>query len=367
MISRSSNFVETLKGNLKAAVQQFVRTPISRAQEAQLQDYLDFHSELSNTIKQIFKLKPEPYRYKDYVSFLVNGDNQLDENTLTALTVAAYSTFIETGLKTLNTNTEIVELLHLDEGTYIPNAVANQYRDVGQQRSVFVHALGKKAAQFLGLKVRRDSDPKFQSSLEGSLGGLIYMALRTQGLVQETVVPREQHAANMSLIHEANGKEYVEPKELGFEYAYVRTALESGEVIPRIKNVIEKNENTKGFLSKLFGNDVGLREPKLEQPETFDQTTMPDTSPTVSSTQAGYIEQSEKNGFKIRTNVSQVMQGMFTQDKDFLLSLINIAITPEVLGLMHISERDNFKAKAENEQRALANAFTFILCTRQIS
>ena len=180
------NFVETLKGNLKSALQQFVKNPVSRVQEKQLQDYLDFHKEVSSTLKQIFLVKPEKVRYRDYTSFLVNADSQLDENTLTALTLAAYSTFIETGLKTLNTNAEIAELLHLAEDTYIPNTVANQYRDIGQQRAVFIHALGKKAAQFLGLKVRRDSDPKFQSSLEGSLGGLIYMALRTQGLVRET-------------------------------------------------------------------------------------------------------------------------------------------------------------------------------------
>lgn len=193
------NFVETLQGNLKAAVQQFVKNPVTVVQEKQLQDYVDFHKKVSNTIKQIFLVKPEKVRYRDYTSFLVNADNQLDENTLTALTLAAYSTFIETGLKTLNTNAEIAELLHLDEDTYIPNAVADQYRDVGQQRAVFIHALGKKAAQFLGLKVRHDSDPKFQSSLEGSLGGLIYMALRSQGLVQETTVPGKQHTANMSL------------------------------------------------------------------------------------------------------------------------------------------------------------------------
>ncbi|WP_161984881.1 hypothetical protein [Acinetobacter haemolyticus] len=188
-----------MQGNLKAAVQQFVKNPVTVVQEKQLQDYVDFHKKVSNTIKQIFLVKPEKVRYRDYTSFLVNADNQLDENTLTALTLAAYSTFIETGLKTLNTNAEIAELLHLDEDTYIPNAVADQYRDVGQQRAVFIHALGKKAAQFLGLKVRHDSDPKFQSSLEGSLGGLIYMALRSQGLVQETTVPGKQHTANMSL------------------------------------------------------------------------------------------------------------------------------------------------------------------------
>lgn len=355
-----SNFVGTLEDNLKETVQKFVKNPVTEVQEKQLQDYLDFHKEVSSTIKQIFLVKPEKVRYRDYTSFLVNADNQLDENTLTALTLAAYSTFIETGLKTLNTNAEIAELLHLDEDTYIPNAVAEQYRDIGQQRAVLIHALGKKAAQFLGLKVRRDSDPKFQSSLEGSLGGLIYMALRTQGLVQETTVPGKQHAANMSLVHTANGKEYVEPKELGFEYAYARTTLKNGEVIPRIKDVIEKNQDTKGFLSKLFGNDVGLREPKLEQPKTFDQTTISRTSSTVPSVQAEYIEQSQKNGFKIRTTVSQVMQRLFNQNKDYLLSLLGIAVTPEVLDSIHISERDNFKAKAENEQRALTNAFTFI-------
>lgn len=356
-----ANFMSSLKESSKQIVEQFVKRPVTKVQEQQLQHYLSFHKSLAGTISKIFKVKPEQYRYQDYSSFLVNAQGQLDENTLTALTLAAYSSFIETGLKTLNTNTEIAELLHLDEGMYIPSEVADQYRNVGQQRAVFIHSLGKKAAKFLGLKVRRDSDPKFQSSLEGSLGALVYMALRSDGLIQETVISNNNHVVNLDTIYKANNQVYVVPKELGFEYTYSRIAqTKIGQVIPLVQDTVQKNEGTKGFLSKLFANDVGLRAPLLEQPTQFEQVSIVKTSSVVSSLQTKNLANSQKNGFKIRPTVAKVMQDLFKKDRNYLFDLLGIAVTDQALDALHITQRENFKAKAENEQKALFNAFDFI-------
>lgn len=356
-----ANFISSLKDDLTQGVQPFVQTSITEQQQQQLQHYLGFHQSLADTISKIFKLKDQRYRYEDYSSFLVNAEGQLDENTLTALTLAAYSTFIETGAKTLNSNAEIAALLHLDEDMYIPSEVADQYRNVGQQRAIVIHNLGKKAAQFLGLKVRDDSDPKFQSSLEGSLGALVYMALRSNGLIEETTVRAEQHVANRAIIYAANNQNDTESSKTGFEYAYVRTSLTStGKLIAPVDAILQNNKGTQGFLSKLFGNDVGLRAPLLQQPTQFEQRSIAKTSSVVSSTQAKNLRNAQKNGFKIRPTVAKVMQDLLQQDQDYLLDLLGIAVTDQALDALHITQRENFKAKAENEQKALFNAFDFI-------
>ncbi len=144
---------------------------VTPTQQQQLEHFNKFRNSLSKVISETFRAKPNDVMFKDFSNFLVNQDGEFDENTLTALSLAAYSWFIEKGVKTHNTNEEILAILHASADAVLPAPVAERFRNIGNQQSTVIYELGSRASRFLGLDVREDSDPTFQSRLDGALGG----------------------------------------------------------------------------------------------------------------------------------------------------------------------------------------------------
>ncbi|HQZ58637.1 MAG TPA: hypothetical protein PLQ39_02915, partial [Acinetobacter sp.] len=66
---------------------------------------------------------------------------------------------------------EILAILHASADAVLPAPVAERFRNIGNQQSTVIYELGSRASRFLGLDVREDSDPTFQSRLDGALGG----------------------------------------------------------------------------------------------------------------------------------------------------------------------------------------------------
>lgn len=328
---------------------------VTLVQQQQLEHFNKFRSSLSKTVSETFRAKPSNAMFKDFSNFLVNQDGKFDENTLTALSLAAYSWFIEKGAKTHNSNEEILAMLHASEDAVLPAQVAARFRNIGNQQSTVIYELGTKVSQLLGLKVRSDSDPTFQSRLDGALGGLLFVALTNQQLLLSESIPGAEMQQYQDALENASFK-------AGESYPFLRANfnLETFELDSRIQEVVDKNKDTKGFLTSLFGNSIGLKAPLLEQPTKFEQTRVNNTQSVVSDQQVKNITESQKNSFTVRKNTVNLFKNLYEKNADYLHKLLGIYVDDAVLAEQHISKRESFKATALNEQRALNNALEFV-------
>lgn len=328
---------------------------VTAVQQQQLEHFNKFRSSLSKTLSETFRAKPSNAMFKDFSNFLVNQDGKFDENTLTALSLAAYSWFIEKGAKTHNSNEDILAMLHASEDAVLPAQVAARFRNIGNQQSTVIYELGTKASQLLGLKVRSDSDPTFQSRLDGALGGLLFVALTNQQLLLSESIPGAEMQQYQDALENASFK-------AGESYPFLRANfnLETFELDSRIQEVVDKNKDTKGFLTSLFGNSIGLKAPLLGQPTKYEQTRVNNTQSVVSDQQVKNITESQKNSFTMRTNTVNLFKNLYEKNADYLHKLLGIHVDDAVLAEQHISKRESFKATALNEQRALNNALEFV-------
>ncbi|RYL29661.1 hypothetical protein [Acinetobacter piscicola] len=76
------DFATQLKENLDGMLQRFSNKEMTKRQIQQLNDFLNFNDALSQTIKDIFKARPEQYRHLDFTNYLVNVQGTFDDNTL---------------------------------------------------------------------------------------------------------------------------------------------------------------------------------------------------------------------------------------------------------------------------------------------
>lgn len=340
---------------------------------------------------------------------------ELDENVVTALALSAYSYLIKQGNKVMNTNEELETLFRLKKGVRAPLEIEQMFRFAGQEMPIVVKALGTDAAKALGLKVREDQDPTLQDRLNTSLGILAMEAMANAGfIVIETLQDHPTDEKNKPLtdfltaikaVRESKAHtiedEYdfevdtdaetqikkftmVRPnaKMEGkgnsvFEKGIIETEVD-GKIVrtetitlnrpvlteglptlnsPLVNELIEANKDTKGFLSYLFGVDVGLTTPLKEIPKKFTQRLINGTDASVPSVQAELLTEAQKHSFTMRTNTVAVFAAMqkLGENSQFLKELLGIWIDDHVLSRTHVTERDSLQAKAQNDWTAVLN------------
>ena len=345
------DFLSSIKNDL--GISAFYSGEITPQQENQLAHFTQFADILSKEIQKTFKVKNADYRHLDFVQFLADEQGVLDENTLTGLSVAVYSWVLEKGGKSFNTDDDIRELLHVSEDTIIPTQVADVFRTIGNERSTVAYVLGKRAAKALGLKVRNDSDPNFQSRLEASLGGLILSSLSNAKLLETTEISAQDMAAYAELIGSDSFDITKVSDNTVFPYVRFAQGIYSEEII-------ELNKGTKGFLTNLFGTQIGLRVPLLEQPTEYVGGSVNKTDSVISTQQIENIVESQKNGFTMRTPVVKLFKNLAQKNRKYLNELLGIHVDEDLLNKHHISKRKSVEAKALNAQRELDNALDFL-------
>lgn len=348
---------------------------------------------------------------------------ELDENVVTALALSAYSYLIKQGNKVMNTNEELETLFRLKKGMRAPLHIEQMFRFAGQEMPIVVKALGTDAAKALGLKVRADQDPTLQDRLNASLGILAMEAMAKAGfIVIETLQDHPTDEKNKPLtdfltaikaVRESKAHtiedEYdfevdtdaetqikkftmVRPNAkmegIGnsvFEKGIIETTVD-GKIIRTetltlnrpvlteglptlnstlVNELIEANKDTKGFLSYLFGVDVGYTMPLKEMPKKFFQKLINGTDASVPSVQAELLTEAQKHSFTMRTNTVAVFAAMqkLGENSQFLKELLGIWIDDHVLSRTHVTERDSLQAKAQNDWTAVLNGLEWAEAT----
>lgn len=363
------DFLSVLKGNIAGITMQYMppKYRISNAQVAHLQDFTEFATQFNDTLQKVFIERPDAYKFQDLVQFL-GKDN---ENVNTSMAASAYSWFLQNAGNVYNDDEGIAAALHLPEGTRIPKFVRDMYKPVGQQEAAVVSAFGSKAYSILQLKADKASDARYQSRMEASMGNLIYATLLDMGLVAKVERKLFEHEKALKGIDVFNKSRHLEAfnaskaangisKHTTFNYVRPVRNMQTLELNPRIEQMLERSKESKGILSTLFSNSIGVQFPTFEKPKGFGQTSIPRTKSVPSSVQADLVKQSQQDGFKIRTGDAKVFETLYASDKEFLHKLGGIEATDEALSSVHIAKRDDALAAAKNAQRVLDNAIDFL-------
>lgn len=363
------DFLSVMGQNIAGVALKFLpaKYKISNAQVAHLQDFVDFAKSFSKTLDKVIVPKDPQYHYQDLAQTL-----GLDvENVRTAMAAATYSWLLQSSGKPFNDDDAIASLLHLPEGIYIPRNVRTSYKNVGSQQSVVISALGAKAYSLLQLKADGNSDARYQARMEASLGNIMFGALLDQGLVTVRTRRMDQHTAALASIDRVNKTNYLPKfrtsmadnglsKNTTYNYVAVTRNVETLELPPRIEQMLDRAGESKGILSSIFSNDIGVQFPSFEKPKDFTQQSIARTRAVPSSVQAELVKQSQEDSFSIREGEAKVFEALYNDDLDFLHALGGIDASDAAINELHVSRREDAISAAVNGQRVLRNAMDFI-------
>lgn len=354
------DFISTLPQQAKGYIRSFIvgGTEPTQQQKAQLRHFIQFNESFTPVLRSLKNGAKSLGKQTNLVDFLRDEQGQFSENILTAMSLAAYSYLIQNGSKTYNTEDDIRKILRLEKDDPIPLEATALLQTVGAELPYAAKDTGKAISQALGLRVRKDSDPTLQDRLDTSFGFLVLAALHQSGwmtITSDDKIPKQlqhimQDAGYESKIGETNKLTFIRSN-----YAHTQQAMDE---------LVEASKETKGFLGKLFGVDVGFRVPTLVKPEKFVQNSIRQTKSKVPSKQAEYLTKAQQQSFTMRKSTVTALSHLKNSNENFLKQLLGILVTQDVLQQTHITQRDSLQSKAENEWRTLVNGLDWANSTK---
>lgn len=349
-----------LRDNMMRGITELSNIMPSTEQRNQLTDFLGFRDEFVGHLLDTFKAKESGYEWQDMKSYLVDDTGSLDENTLTAVALTVYSWAIENGNKSLNTYEDVMKLLNLDpedNTAHLPRRIYNQYAYAGTVNTFVTDALGTKVIKALGIKISDDANPELRSRLEQSIGQWAVNAMQSADLVHIQTKPSATHLENIKAV----GGEI--PATLNAEGVVTFVSISDSEgnnINDRMLEIIEASKGTKGFLSQLFGVEVGLRSPTLE-PTKEVNTHIKGTKSIMPKSQADKLKRIQDEPFKVNTAMYGVMDTLYKKNADALLLMLGAKVTDEVLDYeTHEDDVLSVLSAAEGKERELLNMFDFV-------
>lgn len=160
------------------------KTKVTDARINQLLNFKEFRNKLAPVIQdeiaREFKKDPK----NNLLRYLLNPtNNKLDENTVTAIALAAYGYLLRYGTAVSNTDEDIKHIVRMKKDSALPKAVAEYLRYMGQEAPYVEYELGKQISQMLGLKVMKDGGVKLQDRLDKAFGNIVTASLHNVGYV----------------------------------------------------------------------------------------------------------------------------------------------------------------------------------------
>lgn len=359
-LAKTSLLASKLRDNMMRGITELSNIMPSTEQRNQLTDFLGFRDEFVGHLLDTFKAKESGYEWQDMKSYLVDDTGSLDENTLTAVALTVYSWAIENGNKSLNTYEDVMKLLNLDpedNTAHLPRRIYNQYAYAGTVNTFVTDALGTKVIKALGIKISDDANPELRSRLEQSIGQWAVNAMQSADLVHIQTKPSATHLEN---IKEVGGEI---PATLNAEGVVTFVSISDSDgnnINDRLLEIIEASKGTKGFLSQLFGVEVGLRSPTLE-PTKEVNTHIKGTKSIMPKSQADKLKRIQDEPFKVNTAMYGVMDTLYKKNADALLLMLGAKVTDEVLDYeTHEDDVLSVLSAAEGKERELLNMFDFV-------
>ena len=374
-LAKYKNLSFALKDNVMGVINKLTTVEPDTKQLDQIEDFLEFKETFTEHLYKSFqekakakteKSKNKDYRYKDLKGYLFNDNGLLDDNTITALASSVYQWINEKGNKEFNTYDDIKKLLNMDKDTKasIPSHIAEQYKDIGDLALYEIEALGKSVYQSLGLTTTKDASTDAKAQLQMSIGSWLISAMQLADVVTFHDMSAKEHINNINAV-EGSIPEGLEVNDTAKTlFIKINNTGLDGEGNPsdsnqRIKEIVELNKGTKGYLANLFGLETNVKYPSLKVPEKV-KAKIKKSKSVVSIAQEAFVNKMQREPIVINTDMFNVFEGLFKYNKEFAQDLIGSRVTEEQLAKTHKEDRFGKQSGAEAKQREIDSAFDWI-------
>ncbi|ANB91483.1 hypothetical protein MOVS_05240 [Moraxella ovis] len=355
------NLASNLENNLTTGIEELL--PNIKATEAQIKQvnhFLAFNKAFVKALKNSYHKEAigadgRDYSFRDFKGYLQKEDGSFDENTLTALSLSAYSHFIANN-KDSNSYKDIGKLLNYPEDISIPSELLSKYKYVGDRYNNTVNSIGRTAYELLGLKTNKDVSELYRGRMIASLGNWVISSLVNVGLMYETTISNDELKKDSYALDSNDDNEAADDHSI---VTFLSFTTPDGEGKKKLlDDITEINKGTQGFLAKLFGGDVGLRSPTLEPTDTVNRD-IRGTTAKVSNTQAKLQKHMQQEPIVINKDSINSLQKLVEKFPEQAKTMIGAYISKDTLDDMHESKRVGAEAKAEGNNRELERLIGF--------
>lgn len=313
------------------------------------------------TIQNIIATQKNPeYRYTAFNDFLLNGQGQVDENTATAISAAAFSWLGENGGKTMDTTSDVIKKLGLSDIDDLPPHVFNRLTSIGVHRATLAASLGQRIYQSLGFKMFDDVDPKRQSKLEMALGHTAIAALVKDGLLEQDQISAQEMTELRHDVLRSNdsAKDTGDVDYSGTSY-FVRPKMTMNDgalsPTPRINEIREASKDSNSVLSKIFGFTPDRSLPSVEPITDVIQEFNPQGS-VVPDMAKEVMRKMQSTPYEFNQDMTKLMDKLVDNHGDKLKEMFGY-VPESKLADKHIYFRDSQKAVNQAIDRSLDIAF----------
>lgn len=327
-------------------------------QKAQVVQFLQFNESFSEALIKYFTKDigkdGTDYSYRDFKGYLVKDDGSFDENTLTALSLSAYSYILQNN-KEKNSYKDIAKLLHYPDEVEIPSESLSKFLYMGDVYGNVANNIGRDAYTYLGLKTNKDVSELYASRMQSSLGNWVVATLVNEGYLFKETMSKAEFTSHF---HEGMSVD----DDATIDHANSTASFISFTKLPKnglrvqkdagIQLIVDAGKGTKGYLSKLFGGDVGLRSPTFEPTDKVKRD-IKGTTAKVSDTQAEKQKLMQQEPIVINQSAFDGLKKLLDAYPDETRQMLGALVTDETLNKVHESRRLSMQAKAEGNQREL--------------
>ncbi|WP_432481759.1 transglycosylase SLT domain-containing protein [Moraxella sp. ZY200743] len=365
-LSMYSNFVDNLLINpVKAALKMGIDVP-NQAQSTQLKDFWTFHHEFKDYLQDVVAKKTQGYEFASMASYFLDENNQVDENLLGALSYTVYDYIIANGNHTRHTDDEIKQLLGLyDEeqrkSVYLTKQLRDTYQHRGFVYDIQAQKIGERVAKTLNISANELGSMELDSRLYSALGGWAISAMQAADLIHITQMNTKEHLTNMAQVNLADAS--IELDKVS-EHATTRfmaiSDLSGKKVNPRLKQIIDTNKATSGYLSDIFGGVSAKRQPLTKAPQKGKvKRSIKGTKAQVADVQAQLVDKSQQEPMVVNEEFNHVIETLLKDHEESLLQTIGAKVTADKLAKAHINDRAGMLGSADGVMRDLTNATSF--------
>lgn len=337
------------------------------AQRKQIEDFLKFNDEFQVHIKDVFNRKGKSkdglvdFAYEDLKGF-VGID---DENTLTAISLGAYSWAVEYGSGNLSPDKTIKKFLNASEedSIFIPPNIRSQYEYMTDLKTYTTDKIGATIVGALNVKATEELEGTAQSNFQNSMGEWAVSAMQAANLIHIETMNTDTHIQNIEAIgmKEVNkkGEAVYTHNENGLITFISLSSATGNKKNERMSEIAHLSKNTVGYMSEVFGTEIGLRPPQLKVPKKV----IVDQKRTVAKTgkaQVKFMKKMQEEPIEIDVDMLNGLKTLVNVSREDTLSMIGAFVSEADLAKEHKEDRNSVLAAAEGVLRDYESGLDFI-------
>jgi len=366
----TENFLTKLSQGEVNALDYVSQTELSEEQLGLSSAFIRMAKAWMPTIEGNFFKRDNPdFFYNDYTQYLQDEQGQVAENVKTAIAASAFAYVADSGGQTLNDNATINKLLGKDADAKVSPKANQMLRKVGTLRGVLVNSLGQAAVQSLGYQLKGDASQSEKAKLEVALGSQVLALLLDQGIVEQSTLTKGElddlkGVDFTNQIKEMRRTAKTQQDKAAIEglikarnnpVSFIRFVTNKDNALTKEGQAIrDASKNTGGMLTKLFGIEVGGREPSFK-PLSYDQKTANNSTKPISDKERAALEKEAKAPYVLQKDMWAVLEKISPE-----LALQMAGVRDVDLETLHKTNRDGVVAKNQGLAREWERLVGFV-------